>query len=81
MYKLGFSVYASDFVYDGDYDPNEEICTIKWCIADLLDMMASKNIPLTDENVEAILDNGFAKVLRDRSIEEGWEIIDTLTFL
>ena len=66
------------YAYEGSHSPNEVICTVQWCIQDLLDKMASKGIPLTDENVDAILQNRFAKTLQDRSVEEGWDVIDDL---
>ena len=73
-----YPIYAEEVVYEGEHDPNEVICEIKWCVADLLDMMAHLNIELTDENIDCILKQWFARVLTDRSIEEGWEIIETL---
>ena len=66
------------FPYEGEHDPNEKICTITWRLADLIDMMNSKNIDITDENIDTVLSNRFAKTLQERSIEEGWGIISDL---
>jgi hypothetical protein len=78
MYKASYTVYADEVIYDGSYDPNETICKIEWKIADLLDMMAHHGVELTDENIERILGNRFERTLKERSIEEGWEIIDVI---
>ena len=57
---------------------DEPICVIRWCMEDLWCKMAEKGIPITDENIDRIMNNRFEKTLQDRSTEEGWEIIDTL---
>jgi len=75
MYKAAYTIFDDEVEYDGSHDPNETICKIEWKVADLLDMMAHLNIPLTDENIEHILDHRFERTLQERSIEEGWEII------
>ena len=70
--------YADEVVYEGKHDPMEEVCVIRWLVADVLDMMAYLEIELTDENLERVLGNRFEHTLQDRSTEEGWEIIQYL---
>lgn len=72
------------FEHDVFYEPphggkhrlNEEICVIKWCVADLLEVMEHQGIELTDENVDKAIDA--VSYLHDRSIELGWEVIEIL---
>ena len=71
-------VYTDEIHYEGKHDLDETVCTIRWCVQDVLDMMAHEGFELTDENLDAILNNRLGKHLKDRSIEEGWEILDTL---
>ena len=71
-------IYAERVEYEGSHDPSEVVCTITWCVADVLDMMAHQGIELTDENLENILNRRFERTLQERSTEEGWEIIDVL---
>lgn len=72
------AVYADYSGYDGKHSLNEEVCTIRWLVADVLDMMAHHGIALTDENLERVIGGRFAKTLQEQSIVEGWEIIDVL---
>lgn len=79
MYVNNHPIYADVVEYDGKHQPSELVCTVTWLVADVLDMMAYKGIELTDENLERVLNSGrFGRVLKDRSTEEGWEIIDVL---
>ncbi len=78
MYVNERPIYADEVRYDGAYDPMETVCEIRWCIADVLDMMAYQGIELTDENLERVLANRFERTLQERSTEEGWEIIEAL---
>ena len=71
-------IMSDGFTYEGKHRSDEVICTITWCIDDLLDMMERQGIELTDENIDYILGQRFEPTLQDRSIEEGWEIIDIL---
>lgn len=75
------AVYVDEINYDGKHDLDEEIAVIRWCIADLLDMMACEGMELTDDNIDRILRNRFRKTLEDRSTEEGWEIIRNLVWM
>ncbi len=54
------------------------IASITWTIEDLEEFLKSKGYETTDENIETLLDNRLTKTLEERSIEEGWEIIDTI---
>ena len=69
-------VVHSDASYKGEHNPHEVFCVIKWCIADLLDAMDNRGIELTDENIDRAIDA--VDYLQDRSIELGWEVMDTL---
>ena len=62
-------------------DRNEVICTITWTVQDLLDIFERRGIEPTDENVNAMLSHPLGKHLQDRSIEEGWQILDDLVWL
>lgn len=73
-------VHEGKVVYEGEHDPSEVICTIKWCIADLLDMMAREGVELTDENIDRILEQRFERTLQERSTEDGWETIQVLVW-
>ena len=74
-------VYVDEIKYDGKHDMDEEIAVIRWCIADLLDMMAYEGEELTDDNIDRILRNRFRKTLEERSVEEGWDIIRHLIWM
>jgi hypothetical protein len=60
------------------YNDSESVAVIRWSIADLKMALEQKNIVPTDANIELVLNNRFTKTLEERSIEEGWEIIDTI---
>ena len=75
MYVNDNPIYADEVRYDGKHEPEEVVCEIKWCVADVLDMMAHRGIELTDENLERLLCSRMGKTLRERSTEEGWEIL------
>ena len=78
MYVNRYPVYADEVRYEGTHAPMETVCEIRWCVADVLDMMARHGIELTDENLERLLDANIGRCLKDRSIEEGWEILDII---
>lgn len=71
-------IMSGGYTYEGMHHHGEVICTITWLLDDLLDMMAKQGVELTDENIDHILGQRFERTLRERSIEEGWEIIDVL---
>lgn len=62
--------------YRGGYGLSDEVCSIRWCVEDLLHAMAKSGIELTDENVSRAMDLG--PRLQHRSIEEGWETLGIL---
>ena len=68
-------IFDAAQVDDSDED---KIDTITWTIEDLEEFLKSKGYESTDENIETLLDNRLTKTLEERSIEEGWEIIDTI---
>ena len=78
MSKTITSLQCEAFEYDGERDLDEVICSIVWCVEDLLVAMHRSGIEVTDENVDRVLDGRFERTLRERSIEEGWEVIDAL---
>ena len=61
-----------------DDSDDDIIASITWTIEDLEEFLKSKGYESTDENIETLLDNRLTKTLEERSIEEGWEIIDTI---
>ena len=66
------------YTYDGAHDPKETVCTIKWCVQDVLDLMARRGVVLNDRNLDKLLDSSLGKNLKDRSTEHGWEVLDDL---
>ena len=78
MYVNRYPVYADEVRYGGTHDPMETVCEIRWCVADVLDMMAYKGIELTDENLERLLDAKLGRWLQDRSTELGWEVLEII---
>ena len=57
---------------------NDVIVTIKWTIKDVEEALVSRGIQPTDENMQRLLSGRFERTLQERSIEEGWQIIDDL---
>ena len=55
---------------------NETIAEIRWTEEDLRHWLKDHDWPDNNENMDAMRDMISARELRDRSIEEGWEIID-----
>lgn len=60
------------------YSSDDELATIKWFVADLESILEEKGIPVTDENIQRVLDNRCKKTMEGRSIEEGWEILNVI---
>lgn len=58
---------------------NETIAEIRWTEEDLRHWLKDHDWPDNNENMDAMRDMISARELRDRSIEEGWEIIDAKT--
>lgn len=68
-----------------DFDPDEEFdeCwsrefAVRWTEEDLRHWLKDHDWPDNNENMDAMRDMISARELRDRSIEEGWEIIDAM---
>ena len=59
-------------------DKDNTIATIKWVDEDLKEALENRGFEPTGENIDILLTNGLEKVLCDRSIEFGWDIIDTV---
>ena len=81
-YAAGYVIVGDDgeeHEYRGSYELTDEVCSIRWCVEDLLYAMVKRGIELTDENVSRAMDLGSR--LQDRSIEEGWETLDILLSL
>lgn len=57
---------------------NETIAEIRWTEEDLRHWLKDHDWPDNNENMDAMRDMISARELRDRSIEEGWEIIDAM---
>lgn len=63
--------------YNGKHDPDETVCTIRWTVQDIICYIEDNyDLEVTDEVIDRVLDNRCAKALKDRSIEEGWEILE-----
>ena len=56
-------------------NPETEILTITWKIADILEAMKSSEFEATEANIRKVLDYKNLKNLEDKSIEYGWGII------
>ena len=56
-------------------DPETEVLTITWKIADILEAMQSQEFEATEANIRKVLDYKNLKNLEDKSIEYGWGII------
>ncbi len=78
--QVGYTFYGENDTYDyrGSYNPNDCFCEIKWSYADLMCLMAERNIPVTDENIKRLKKNGFERGMREVSIQYGWEILGTI---
>ena len=61
-----------------DDSHDDIIASITWTREDLEEFLKSKGYGPIDENIKTLLDNRLTKTLEERSIEEGWEIIDTI---
>lgn len=59
-------------------DKDNIITTIQWVDDDLKEALRNRGFKPTGENIDTLLTNGLEKVLCDRSIEIGWDIIDTV---
>lgn len=59
-------------------DKDNIITTIQWVDDDLKEALENRGFKPTGENIDILLTNGLKKVLCDRSIEFGWDIIDTV---
>lgn len=59
-------------------DKDNTIATIEWVDEDLKEALENRGFEPTGENIDTLLTNGLGKVLCDRSIEIGWDIIDTV---
>lgn len=57
---------------------NAVITKITWCIEDLIEAFEKENIPVTKEGIKKFLRSGGVRTLQDRSVEEGWIILQDL---
>ena len=58
---------------------NEVFCEIRWCVGDLVEAMERRGIEPTDGNIDKAITA--VDYLHDRSIELGWDVMDTLLSL
>ena len=56
----------------------DRIAKISWCVADIQVALKDGGYAPSSKNVEILLKNYLAKSLEDRSIETGWEIIESV---
>lgn len=56
-------------------NPETDIVTITWKMADILEAMESQEFEATEANIRKVLDYKNLKNLEDKSIEFGWGII------
>lgn len=75
---MKFTFLNREYEYEGNHALGENICTIRWNIEDLVIAMAEAGIEPTDENIDKVLAHRFERTLHERSVEEGWEIIDVI---
>lgn len=60
-------------------DPNETICTIRWTVEDMIEILQNNGFDCSEETIRRLMDDTpLKRVLEDRSIEEGWEILEDL---
>ena len=57
------------------------IATITWTIEDIEQFLEEKGYEVSSENIDIMLKNRLSKRLEDRSIEEGWNRIDTRFYI
>lgn len=68
---------AYDAINEGK-DAADAVCTIIWSIADVQEALTKAGYEPTDDNVQKVIANRLDRTLKDRSIEEGWEILDVI---
>lgn len=56
-------------------DPETEIVTITWKMADIIEAMETREFEVNEANIRKVLAYKNLKNLEDRSIECGWDII------
>ncbi|MCY9339749.1 hypothetical protein MOF28_15445 [Bacillus haynesii] len=52
--------------------------TVNWYKDDIFEVFEKKEIPLTQANFSKLKELGGASTLRDRAIQEGWEMLDII---
>lgn len=57
---------------------SQHFSIIRWSKDDLMDVFSKYKIPNTEENINIFLNSTSPRTLKDRTIEEGWEIIEIL---
>ena len=65
------------------HSENDVFCTIKWSIGDIVGLLetyleAGDIERIDDDLIDKILAVGCAKILHERSVEEGWTILDDI---
>jgi hypothetical protein len=59
-------------------EDHEIVTTIKWHTEDLAEVFRKYDVLCTDENFDRFIHSKMSSVLKDRSVEEGWEIMDII---
>jgi len=60
---------------------DEYFSVIRWHYDDLEMVFSKYGIPWTEENIQKFMDNRGPRTLEERSVEEGWTILDDLVWL
>ena len=65
-----------DSIQHGDQTNDEFFAVIRWAEDDVQEALARRDLPLTEKNIELVMDH--STTLEERSIEEGWEMLDVI---
>lgn len=60
-------------------DYNETICTIRWTVDDMFEILQNNGFDCSEDTIRRLMDDtSLKRTLEDRSIEEGWQILEDL---
>lgn len=57
---------------------DDEVALIRWCEDDLREALENRGFKSSEKNIEILCNNRLERTLEDRSIEAGWDVIDTI---
>ncbi|WP_127059408.1 hypothetical protein [Bacillus subtilis] len=60
---------------------DELFLTVNWCKEDIFEIFEKKGIPLSQTNFLKLKELGGAKTLLERTVEDGWEVLDIIVDL